>query len=246
MKTGNRCALLAILVLGSAFGAGSIAKAAPRTDHPRLLAVIAGACAAAGANIVDAQIFTTSDGRALDTIHVSREFPNDEDELRRAGTIGRMIEDVLSGRKRLPDVIATRAKNRKKSKAFIIPPSVAITNSLSNKFTVIEVECLDRPGLLSEMTAGDRTGPFMVGRKFHLFHELHLQWVGEKVTGAVDPLHPQPRLKIHVSIETCQRSGKHPFAHLCINLQDKVIAVFEIGVNGGGGDAGRPRQFMEA
>ncbi len=122
-------------------------------DHPRLLAVIAGACAAAGANIVDAQIFTTSDGRALDTIHVSREFPNDEDELRRAATIGRMIEDVLSGRKRLPEVIATRTKHRKKSKAFIIPPSVTITNSLSNKFTVIEVECLDRPGLLSEMTA---------------------------------------------------------------------------------------------
>ncbi|OWK26412.1 hypothetical protein AJ87_04235 [Rhizobium yanglingense] len=63
-------------------------------DHPRLLAVIAGACAAAGANIVDAQIFTTSDGRALDTIHVSREFQDDADELRRAGTIGRMIEDV--------------------------------------------------------------------------------------------------------------------------------------------------------
>ncbi len=122
-------------------------------DHPRLLAVIAGACAAAGANIVDAQIFTTSDGRALDTIHVSREFQDDADELRRAGTIGRMIEDVLSGRKRLPEVIATRTKNRKKSKAFIIPPSVTITNSLSNKFTVIEVECLDRPGLLSEITA---------------------------------------------------------------------------------------------
>ena len=122
-------------------------------DHPRLLAVIAGACAAAGANIVDAQIFTTSDGRALDTIHVSREFADDADELRRAATIGRMIEDVLSGRKRLPEVIATRARNRKKSKAFVIPPSVNITNSVSNKFTVIEVECLDRPGLLSEITA---------------------------------------------------------------------------------------------
>ncbi|MBX5023356.1 [protein-PII] uridylyltransferase [Rhizobium lentis] len=122
-------------------------------DHPRLLAVIAGACAAAGANIVDAQIFTTSDGRALDTIHVSREFADDADELRRAATIGRMIEDVLSGRKRLPEVIATRTRNRKKSKAFVIPPSINITNSLSNKFTVIEVECLDRPGLLSEMTA---------------------------------------------------------------------------------------------
>ncbi|MBX5160882.1 MULTISPECIES: [protein-PII] uridylyltransferase [unclassified Rhizobium] len=122
-------------------------------DHPRLLAVIAGACAAAGANIVDAQIFTTSDGRALDTIHVSREFADDADELRRAATIGRMIEDVLSGRKRLPEVIATRARHRKKNKAFVIPPSVNITNSLSNKFTVIEVECLDRPGLLSEITA---------------------------------------------------------------------------------------------
>src|SRR5690606_31168214 len=29
-------------------------------DHPRLLSVIAGACAASGANIVDAQIFTTT------------------------------------------------------------------------------------------------------------------------------------------------------------------------------------------
>ena len=34
-------------------------------DHPRLLAIITGACAAAGANIVDAQIFTTTDGMAL-------------------------------------------------------------------------------------------------------------------------------------------------------------------------------------
>ncbi len=66
-------------------------------DHPRLLSVIAGACAAAGGNIVDAQIFTTSDGRALDTILISREFDRDEDERRRAERVGRLIEDVLSG-----------------------------------------------------------------------------------------------------------------------------------------------------
>ena len=35
-------------------------------DHPRLLSIIAGACTIAGANIVDAQIFTTTDGQALD------------------------------------------------------------------------------------------------------------------------------------------------------------------------------------
>lgn len=122
-------------------------------DHPRLLSIIAGACAAAGANIADAQIFTTSDGRALDTILVNREFPIDEDEMRRAATIGKMIEDVLSGRKRLPEVIATRSKGKKKNKTFPVQPHVTISNALSNKFTVIEVECLDRIGLLAEITA---------------------------------------------------------------------------------------------
>ncbi|MFC3163216.1 [protein-PII] uridylyltransferase [Ciceribacter thiooxidans] len=122
-------------------------------DHPRLLSVIAGACAAAGANIADAQIYTTSDGRALDTILVNREFPIDEDEMRRAATIGKMIEDVLSGRKRLPEVIATRSKGKKGNKTFPVQPHVTISNTLSNKFTVIEVECLDRIGLLADVTA---------------------------------------------------------------------------------------------
>ncbi|MCO6187372.1 [protein-PII] uridylyltransferase [Rhizobium sp. L1K21] len=121
-------------------------------DHPRLLAIITGACAAAGANIADANIYTTTDGRALDTILINREFDNDEDELRRAGTIGRMIEDVLSGKKRLPDMIATKKKKGRRNKAFPITPDVTISNALSNKFTVIEIECLDRTGLLSDVT----------------------------------------------------------------------------------------------
>src|SRR3546814_16827611 len=108
-------------------------------DHPRLLSVIAGACAAAGANIADAQIFTTSDGRALDTILINREFPIDEDEMRRAATIGRMIEAVLSGNKRLPDVIATRAKSRKRNKPCNIQPTDIIPNGLSNKFTDLAI-----------------------------------------------------------------------------------------------------------
>ena len=53
-------------------------------NHPRLLAMVAGACTGAGANIVDAQISTTRDGMALDTIHLEREFDHAEDEERRA------------------------------------------------------------------------------------------------------------------------------------------------------------------
>ncbi|MCB1447578.1 MAG: [protein-PII] uridylyltransferase, partial [Rhizobiaceae bacterium] len=122
-------------------------------DHPRLVAIIAGACAAAGANIANAQIFTTAFGRALDTIHISRQFKDDDDELRRAGTISKMIEDVLSGKRRLPEVIATRTKFKKKDKTFTVVPGVTITNALSNRFTVIEIECLDRTGLLSDVTS---------------------------------------------------------------------------------------------
>jgi [protein-PII] uridylyltransferase len=121
-------------------------------DHPRLLSVIAGACAAAGGNIVDAQIFTTVDGRALDTILISREFDRDEDERRRAERVGKLIEDVLSGKTWLPEMIEKRTKARRGAKVFRIPPRADIRNTLSNRFSVIEVEGLDRPGLLSEIT----------------------------------------------------------------------------------------------
>ncbi len=122
-------------------------------DHPRLLSVIAGACAAAGANIVDAQIFTTTDGLALDTIAVSREFDHNEDEARRALRIADSIERALKGELRLPEVMAKRAARKGRIKAFAIEPEVLINNQWSNRFTVIEVTGLDRPGLLYELTA---------------------------------------------------------------------------------------------
>ena len=121
-------------------------------DHPRLLSVIAGACSAAGANIADAQIHTTSDGRALDSIFVNREFEAEEDELRRARRVGQMIEKVLAGEVRLPEAIASKAKTKRRSRAFRVEPKVRIDNDISDKFTVIEIEGLDRPGLLSELT----------------------------------------------------------------------------------------------
>jgi [protein-PII] uridylyltransferase len=121
-------------------------------DHPRLLSVIAGACAASGGNIVDAQIFTTTDGLALDTISLSRAFDRDEDELRRAGRIAQGVEDALRGKLRLTEAIAAKRKPDARVKAFSVSPEVTINNSLSNRFTVIEISGLDRPGLLYELT----------------------------------------------------------------------------------------------
>ncbi len=122
-------------------------------DHPRLLSTIAGACAASGANIVDAQIYTTTDGLALDTISISREFERDEDEARRAARVAEAIEKALRGDTRLPDVVAKSAAGKGRIKAFAVAPEVMINNQWSNRHTVIEVTGLDRPGLLYDLTA---------------------------------------------------------------------------------------------
>jgi [protein-PII] uridylyltransferase len=114
-------------------------------DHPWLLSIIAGACASAGANIVDAQIYTTTDGLALDTISVSREYERDEDEGRRATRIGETIEQALEGKVRLPEVVARRASTRARTRPFTVEPEVTINNQWSERYTVIEVSGLDRP-----------------------------------------------------------------------------------------------------
>lgn len=122
-------------------------------DHPRLLSIIAGACAASGANIVDAQIFTTTDGLALDTIVISRAFDRDEDELRRAARVAQTIERALRGEIRISDLVAAKGGVPKgRDKTFILAPDVMIDNSLSGRHTVVEVSGLDRPGLLYDLT----------------------------------------------------------------------------------------------
>ena len=123
-------------------------------DHPRLLSIIAGACAAAAADIVDAQVFTTSDGLALDMIYITRALDRDEDELRRAARIASAIERTLLGEIRLAEVVAAR-RNAEPGvpEVFDVEPEVRVDNTLSNRYTVIEVAGLDRRGLLFNITA---------------------------------------------------------------------------------------------
>ena len=143
---------LATEVATDAFhGVTAVTVVAP--DHPRLLTGIAGACAAAGGNIVDAQIFTTTDGLALDTIFVSRAFERDEDELRRGQRIASNIEKTLRGEVRLAEMAPRRQPRDERHDAFAVEPEVTVDNNLSRRYTVVEVSGLDRPGLLRDLTA---------------------------------------------------------------------------------------------
>lgn len=122
-------------------------------NHARLLSLFAGSCAAAGANIVGAQITTTRDGYALDTFLLGREFTTDEDELRRAKRIGETIDRLLNGNERLAELLKRRRPAIKGFETFTVEPEVVINNSLSSRLTVVEVAGRDRPGLLYELTA---------------------------------------------------------------------------------------------
>ena len=54
---------------------------------------------------------------------------------------------------KLPEVVARRSPREGRLKAFAVEPEVTINNQWSNRYTVIEVTGLDRPGLLYELTA---------------------------------------------------------------------------------------------
>ena len=122
-------------------------------NHPRLLALFAGACAAAGANIVGAHITTTRDGFALDTFLLAREFREDDDERRRARRIGETIEKLLKGEERLSKLLAKRRPSARLIEVFTVEPEVILNNALSDRFTVLEVSGRDRTGLLYDLTS---------------------------------------------------------------------------------------------
>jgi [protein-PII] uridylyltransferase len=173
-------------------------------DHPWLLSIIAGACALAGANIVDAQIYTTTDGLALDTISVSREFERDEDEARRAARICDAIEQAVRGNLKLPDVVAKRAAPKGRLKAFAIEPEVSINNQWSARYTVVEVTGLDRPGLLYELTASLS--------KLNLnIASAHVATFGERV---VDVFYVTDLMGAQITTPTRQTAIKRPLLAL--------------------------------
>ena len=122
-------------------------------DHPRFMSTIAGCCALAGANIVDAQIFTTTDGLALDSITISRAFEQDADEERRAERIIKSIRRALVGDLRLASAVAAKgAGARARDATFQLETRILIDNAASNRHTLIQVRGMDRPGLLYGLT----------------------------------------------------------------------------------------------
>jgi len=121
-------------------------------DHPGLFYRIAGAISLGGANILDARIHTTRDGQALDNFVVADPLGRPFAEPEQLARLKRSIEDVLTGKIRLADRLAARPLARRRAEAFRVEPNVLIDNRASNRYTVLEVNALDRPALLWSLT----------------------------------------------------------------------------------------------
>jgi [protein-PII] uridylyltransferase len=120
-------------------------------DHPGLFSQLAGAVSISGGTIVDAKAFTTTDGFALDVFSVQDADGGTFGDASRVERLRQSIERTLRGEVYPRRAIAQRPAKRRSS-AFRVTPRINFDNEASASATVVEVEGLDRPGLLYEVT----------------------------------------------------------------------------------------------
>ncbi len=117
-------------------------------DHPGLFARITGAIAVSGASIQDARVFTTKDGMALDTFRIQEPDGGIFKDKHKLERLKKTIERTLAGELLPRKELDSLCERPNKADAFTIEPRVLIDNKASNRYTVIELNGLDRPGFL--------------------------------------------------------------------------------------------------
>ena len=123
-------------------------------DHAGLFAEVAGAMAASGASIVDAQILTTEDGMALDSFWVQDAGGGAPAEPARLERLRNNLAQAFAGTLDVDEALRRRRRSaRGRARAlFAVEPRVLIDNRASGHHTLVEVNGTDRVGLLFDVT----------------------------------------------------------------------------------------------
>ena len=144
-------------------------------DHPGLFSRIAGAMAVAGASIDAARIFTLSNGKALDTFWIRSAQGGAFDRPDHLARLAAAIEKALDGRLKVKQELAARVSAiPSRLSVFKVPPRVLIDNKASRRYTVIEINGRDRPGLLHQVTRA-------LTRLNLIIHSARISTFGERV-----------------------------------------------------------------
>jgi [protein-PII] uridylyltransferase len=118
-------------------------------DRKYLFAAITATLDRLALDIVDARIYTSRDGYALDTFLVCDLNGEPISDPARRRDIRAALRDVLSG-DTLPLLPHGRRVSRQQ-KAFRVPTEVSFATDLGRDRTVVELITKDRPGLLSQV-----------------------------------------------------------------------------------------------
>ena len=117
-------------------------------DAPGLFGRAAGAVAMAGASIADARIHTTRDGKAIDNFTITDPIGKPFAEPRQLARLEDMLRRVVGGGEAVAPALDRRPPARPRAQAFGRAPAVYFNTRASNRFTIVEVNALDRPGLV--------------------------------------------------------------------------------------------------
>lgn len=121
-------------------------------DVPGLFSLIAGTLAAQGINILSAQIHTRADGIVIDTFQVNDPFGEAVTEEARWRRTLEALRRVLRGEASVDDLLARRRAIHPGAEGVAGPPKISLDNQLSDSYTVLEVKCPDRVGVLYVIT----------------------------------------------------------------------------------------------
>ena len=125
-------------------------------DRAGLFGKIAGSLSAAGLNILSAQIYTRTDGIALDTIFVNDARTGNLAARAQHDKFAELLEKVLNGEDvDLPALIARQIISRPVYQAYAgerMPTEIHFDNESSETRTLIEIQTEDQLGLLYAMT----------------------------------------------------------------------------------------------
>jgi [protein-PII] uridylyltransferase len=120
-------------------------------DVPGLFSLIAGTLAARTINIISAQIHTRADGVAIDTFQVNDPVGETITASAHWARTVEALRAVLTGEQRVEALLAQRRASVRAAPEPA-PPRITVNNRLSDDYTVIDVKCPDRLGLLYLVT----------------------------------------------------------------------------------------------
>jgi [protein-PII] uridylyltransferase len=131
--------------------AGTYSLTVVAADRPGLLSWIAGSLSLAGLSILTAQVFTSQDDVAVDVFEVEGAFEAEVTE-ERWREFRSTLRHALEGRLSLERRVAEKRSHYPPPRADL-GVDVTVHNEVSDFFTVVEVGCADRVGLLFDITA---------------------------------------------------------------------------------------------